>query len=297
MSANRASLLVIAAAALSLTQAAGGALAFDPNSREEAMQLFQRMNCGQNGTGTVYLYTKGRAYGHVDGVRDSLLFNVEVLNVRQCGPLPPTVKDGGFRLTSREVLLYRDAKTNEVLNTWLNPYTGQTVEVLHVDNDPVNGNYTTSLVMGGGVPLTIHTSDDVVIYTYEGNLFYENPLAGAYQKYVGGMYHAMEMANLYVRAKDLKALSAKANLPMHLSWSRMSNWLPWMEMGGRDGYFYVHTAGEKYASYDDVPKSIRAVVDEKYPKYRTAPPLDDTRPNETSWTFFKKTIDARAATK
>jgi hypothetical protein len=31
-----------------------------------------------------------------------------------------------------------DPKTNEIVDRWQNPWTGETVEVIHVANDPVN---------------------------------------------------------------------------------------------------------------------------------------------------------------
>ena len=45
----------------------------------------------------------------------------------------------GYRLISREGMLYLDFDSGEVLRTWVNPYTGETVDVIHVANDPVNG--------------------------------------------------------------------------------------------------------------------------------------------------------------
>ena len=35
------------------------------------------------------------------------------------------------------------------------------------------------------------------------------------------------------------------------------------------------------------------ILRERYPLYQTPPPLDDKRPNETSWTVFKKYIDEK----
>jgi hypothetical protein len=258
------------------------------------MQLFQRMNCGKEGTGETYLYTKGRAYGHVEGIPDKLLFDVDVINVRRCGPLPESINDHGFRMTSREVMFYRDPKTGEALKKWTNPYTGQEVEVFHAANDPVNGNYTAKALLGGALPFSMHRSNAVTIMSYEANQFYENPLGGAYQKYVGGMYRATELINMYASAQDIAKLPKSADLPMHFSWARMSAWLPWMEMGGRLGYFYVHTAGQKYDAYEEMPSALRAEIDASYSEFRSAPSLDDQRPNVTSWTFFKGVVDSRA---
>ena len=45
----------------------------------------------------------------------------------------------GYRLISREGMLYLDFDAGEVLRIWDNPYTGETVDVIHVASDPVNG--------------------------------------------------------------------------------------------------------------------------------------------------------------
>ena len=47
---------------------------------------------------------------------------------------------------------------------------------------------------------------------------------------------------------------------------------------------------------DDLRPALRAHIETHYPIYTGAP---DTfaSPNNTSWTFFKKVLDARAATK
>ena len=79
-----------------------------------------------------------------------------------------------------------------------------------------------------------------------------------------------------------------------ISWVRIAQWLPWMEMGGRDGITYFNAQGTKLKSWDDLPDLLKSEIDANYPEYRHAPPGDDQRPNETSWTFFKKELDRRA---
>jgi hypothetical protein len=61
-------------------------------------------------------------------------------------------------------------------------------------------------------------------------LFYENPLGGAYQEYVGGTYHAMEMFNDYYRAADFTDPKRMRIGESRISWQRISGWLPWMKM-------------------------------------------------------------------
>jgi hypothetical protein len=46
--------------------------------------------------------------------------------------------DGGWRLLTRELAVYKDPKTHEILEHWKNPLTDELCEVVHVLNDPVN---------------------------------------------------------------------------------------------------------------------------------------------------------------
>jgi len=73
-----------------------------------------------------------------------------------------------------------------------------------------------------------------------------------------------------------------------VAWTRLSDWLPWMKMRGRSGLVYFNGAGIKLASYADLPAGMRAAIEARNPIYKEPPPADDARPNETSWSYFKK---------
>jgi len=120
-------------------------------------------------------------------------------------------------------------------------------------------------------------------------LFYKNPLGGNFQDYVGGIYHATEMFNTTGSVSDLTD-DDKDTAKVGIGWERISYWLPWMKMSGRDGIVYFHTFGKKLDSYDELPDSIKKEIETNYPKYNKPPPTDDDRRNETSWTYFKKVL-------
>ena len=61
------------------------------------------------------------------------------MNIRQCVAIEDPVRGVGYRMVSREIMLYLDPETNEVLRSFANPWTGADNEVIHVANDPVNG--------------------------------------------------------------------------------------------------------------------------------------------------------------
>lgn len=273
----------------SVTASAGK---LDLNTAEGVVKANRKIQCSLKDGKQVTYYWHGTAYGRVMGMADKILFNVEGMNTRQCATIMDKEKGYGFRLVSRELLLYRDPKTGEYLKTWDNPYTGQKVNVLHVANDPVNGRPQFGVDRDGKPTKFMgNILDGQVWVTTTVPLFYSNPLAGDYQKNIGGFYHATEMFNFFAKEKDLLD-GSKDQADVTVAWQRMSDWLPWMEMSGREGLFYVSTAGRMLRKFDDIPQAMRDEIAKNYPIYTAPPPLDDARPNETSWTYFKKMVPA-----
>ena len=267
--------------------------AFELTPGKGALEASRKILCSTIDDKPIVYWWYGRMYSRVQGESDKLLFRVEGMNIRACKSVKDSKRGNGFKMVSRELLFYQDPQTGEILKEWTNPWTDETVSVLHVANDPVNwGSFFE--IDRNGKPyennLSIHGDDWWDTTTIP--LFYKNPLAGDFQDYVGGIYHATEMfnttgsiSNLTDESKD----TAKANI----GWERLSYWLPWMKMSGRNGIVYFHTFGKKLDSYEDLPDPIKKEIKEKYPIYNSAPPTDDDRKNETSWTYFKKVLSKK----
>lgn len=268
---------------------------FDPTRPEDALKLHQKMNCSLNEGETVVYWWQGGAYSRTAGERDRHLFNVQGMNIRQCSNHEDPERGPGFRSVSREVLLYLDPETNEVLGSWTNPWTGEEVEVFHVANDPVNMRGPRYAYGPDGTPTRFDGTfmKGRVWTTGEAPLYYENPLAGDYQRYVGGWYHATEMLNLYVYEDELLDPSVAKIEDMTLSWVRISQWLPWMKMGDRPGMMIFTTVGKRVAGIDDLTEPLRSEIRNTYTDYLQPPPLDDARPNVTSWSHFREIMEAR----
>ena len=267
----------------------------DLQTPEGVVTLNRRIHCStEDGAEKTYLW-QGRAYARRQGEPDKLLFGLLGMNVRPCVTVTNDQGQSGYRMVSREIMLYLDPKTGEILRQWDNPYTGDTVEVIHVANDPVNSRAANFGYGRDGkvARMPIEQVGDYWQMNIEVPLFYHNVLAGNYQKYVGGTYHATELFNFYGPHKDLLDDSLTSINP-GVSWVRIAQWLPWMEMNGRDGLMYFNAQGSKLQQWDDLPDLLREEIAARYPDYRHAPPGDDQRPNETSWTVFKKALDARA---
>lgn len=260
-----------------------------------ALKLSRKSICSLNDGEHVLYWWQGALYSRVPGEKDTKLFGLQGINMRQCGTVSDPVRGEGYRSVSREIMIHLDPETNEIVDSWTNPWTGEEVEVLHVANDPVNMRQPAFPMDEDGIPTATFRGTFIngkVITGGEAPLFYTNPLAGDYQEYVGGTYHAMEMTNFYMSEEDLLDLDTPTIKEQTLSWSRTSKWLPWMKMGDRPGMLLATTVGRRMGSVEELPEPIRSVLKERYPLYMTPPPVDDPRPNDTTWTVFKRYIDA-----
>ena len=265
----------------------------DPSKPEDALEISKRTQCGEKDGQPAVYYWSGNVYSRVEGERDRLLFRGEGMNIRQCVAVTDPQRGKGYRQVSREIMLYLDPTTGEVLRQWKNPWTGETVDVMHIANDPVNGR--PSFPIGtDGKPYTINVKrmGPWVQMPLEVPLFYHNVLAGDYQAYVGNDYHAMEIFDFAARADDLLDTSKPTAYPS-VSWVRISNWMPWMKMRSRQGIMIFNAMGTKLKSFDELPPVLRQEIAANYPAYTVPPPGADARPNETTWTVFKKQLDAK----
>jgi len=274
--------LILAAFLLGISGANAQSNPLDPSKTSDALQITRKIACSTVDGEAVTYWWFGKAYSRRQGERDIHLFDVEGMNTRACAATP----DGGFKLVSRELLLYKDKDTGKLLSTWDNPWTGETVDVLHVANDPVNATYSTTSRDGSDYKWSGFLSGDVWWQTATVPLFYPNVLASEYQDEVGPRYHATEMFNFFGPKQSLIDPNTTKAEGVEVGWARMSDWLPWMKMGGREGIIYMHTAGKKLDAWDDLPKAFKKEIDKNYPEYRTPPPLDDDRKNVTSWSYY-----------
>jgi hypothetical protein len=275
-----------------LVVAPASAQRLDLDKPEDAVKAMRKLMASlEDGKPSIYWW-QGNVYSRVPGERDRLLFTYHGMNVRASKTITNEESGYGYRHVSRELLIYMDPETKEAVRTWKNPWTGKEVEVIHVANDPVNSRPTHARGPRGPARFDATWIDGWGSISFEVPLFYANPLAGEYQEYVGGQYQAIEMFNFFFEEEDLLGPSDTAE-NVSVSWARVSKWLPWMEMGDRVGQIIINGAGRRLAEWEQLPEVLRKEIEMNYPEYKSPPPLDDDRPNETSWTVFKKHIDAK----
>ena len=285
-------LLACTALALSSGALAQGKM-LNPDDPNDGMEIMRKLQCGEGDAKPALYRWSGHVYSRVPGERDKHLFDIEGMNVRQCVALNDAKRGKGYRMVSREIMLYLDPTTHQIVRDWKNPWTGETVPLFHVANDPVNGRPSYAFAEDG-TPTKLGATriGDWLLLPVEVPLFYKNPLAGEYQDYVGNQYHAMEIFDFAMPIKEALDPRTKS-IHGSVSWVRLSKWLPWMKMGDRAGTMVHNAVGTKVHGYEELPQVLRDEIATNYPAWSAPPPLDDARPNATSWTEIRKKIDAQ----
>jgi hypothetical protein len=284
-------------AGLAFAGAASAQEKYDLTNPDDIFKATMKRSCTSvEGTPVIHWW-EGKTYSRRPGEKDRHLFNVQGMNIRACKFFNDPKRGVGYRSVSREVMFHMDPQTGEILKTWKNPWTGETVDVIQVNNDPVNMREPTYARDAEGKP----TMTEFRMFAHDGfylsgggaaRLFYKNPMAGEYQEYVGGDYHAMEFGT--DASNMAQVLDPKADVEDSvLSWGRVSKWLPWMKMGDRDGVVIYHTAGIRVKTFDELPEPLKGEILANYPIYQQPPPLNDPRPNETTWTVVKDVVDGK----
>lgn len=263
--------------------AAGKARHVDLADPAQRLEAYIRANGDTSGK-PVVSYGTGTVYGYAPGEKPRPLFGLEVVGVSRYQKI-----DGGYLRLHREIGYYTDLASGEVIKRWYNPWLQREVEVIPIQNDPVNRRFT---VQESGYRFDV-SGEDIVFYR-EVPLRYPNPLDRATYPLnsSGDFYEAMEMFTTFVRRQQLDD-PRLTSVPSTGTWTRFGPWLPWMEMGAHQGYLVYHSRAFKPANgLEGLPPRLREYIARDNPKFLEAPERY-TEPDETSWTFFKRTLDAR----
>ena len=227
--------------------------------------------------------------GKVLGVRDGEpvreLFGMEGFSVCRLQRL----EDGSWRKLLREVGFYRDLKTGKLMDTWENVYTGETVKVVPIANDPFNftisDHFPPPPSYGGlndgapppKIPFILPWSEkgDTVLLTTDIHLFYPSALKPEKwpRESPGPMSRVSEMFRYVIRRSDL-ADESRSSIPYFGVWNRVTPWLPWMLMDQAPGHIlYVCDMGG-FDSLDSIPRDVLERAEKMDPKWLVAPRED-----------------------
>lgn len=249
------------------------------NNNNDTVEDFIKVRCSLTGESQIYSFN-GSVFHYLPQQQPELLFKILGFNIARC-----IKKDNDWVLLTRELMYYLDPITGEKLSEWKNPYTNETVNVVHVSNDPVN-NYM------GAVPIE-RISSQLGLYIIDVPLFYPNPLHDdkKFKDFTGKdkYYEAGEFFKFYFNLEELKQSENKLS-NVSIAWNRDSPYLPWMKMKDINGRLVISAYGAKADNFEAFPLWLKMELKLRLNKYLHAP-KEYVEPNETSFTYFKKYFD------
>jgi Protein of unknown function (DUF1838) len=278
---RRAALALAGGATLGFTQGATAATqpALSLDSDSVKLDAFLRATGDVSGAQSV-TWAKGSVFAWMPHLGGTHVFDFNLFGVQR---LKKT--DIGWLRLGKEAGVYTDKASGQPLEYWQNPFTERKVEVVHLKNDPSSGEFRAP-------PMTSLLADQVC---FTRDILQTKPSVMPVDEYPlysqSNSYKFAELYTYFASAADL-ADTARPSVPMIGANTRMGNWFPWMEMGQRRGWLLSQVRSKKLNSVKELPREILSYWEKRDPTIFEAP-TEVTGPNESSWSFFKKRIDAQ----
>ena len=268
---------LLATAAIALSS---NAQALDLASQQGSTEALVKMRCSLDPAEHVLLWWEGTLFAQEPEKKAYPLMGFEGYNICRSEKLA----DGTWRLVTRELTFYRDLATGKIIEQWDNPINGQTVDVVHVANDPVN---TVLNSPQHPVAMPWVEAGDTLMLTLNIPLAYPNPLQPAEFPLAssGPTYMGSEHFMFFTPRAAMED-SSLSQVPVTYGWTRIGPWLPWMQLGTTPGSLLYIAQGNKRASVAELPDDIQQLIKTRYPEYATAPDKW-VQPNVTSWSHYR----------
>ena len=181
-------------------------------------------------------------------------------------------EEGGYRVDTLEVVFYTDLTSGERLDTWFNPYTSREVEVILPAPVAVTSFHSevgpSERTAPGGIRIaeSVHPPRAIGGETW---VQVEKRVTVTPDQANAPVFSSTEFIDYRGRTDELESEAHRVAATLHLE--IVSDWLPWMEMGGRAGGLYTRARGTKLYSLKDLPAESLALLKRHYPEVAEDP--------------------------
>lgn len=272
----------------------------DLTTPQDQAIAFARLMANTDMTSTKFGWGTGIVQGVVPGEQIRDLVGFELLSTAKFIPYQgPELPEGmvGYSKVLREIGLYTDLETGEVLEEWVNPYFNEKQKVVPIANDPFNHHITPFAPKGpeyGGLrPLTKEDAPLAMNFTRKGdtlhlfnhiNLFYPSALQPEmWPRESGNEFNQVTETFLFqIPWADMQNPDL-GSVTYHGTWGRTTPWLPWMLMGKTAGHAQYNIFMGAVDDINQVNPKVLEYVEAKYPKYLVAPETWE----EPSWSSLE----------
>ncbi len=220
--------------------------------------------------GLLWWWLQGPKYGQV-GTTLTPLFTMKVGTLQRVTPR----EDGGFDLTSLEMVFLADSDSGKRLTQWRNPYTGEMLPVRFSPLGPSTVRYRAdnSRVLPtelGGARLEARAQTSAPLIVGDDVFVRDESTA---RVFTPGRTVPFEVNDIATYHGSLRNLS-DPNVTMGaatVSFAEVTGWQRWMNMGERPGNLTSRSSGAKVASIEAMPADWRAMLAEVAPQIAANP--------------------------
>jgi hypothetical protein len=248
----------------------------DPRRAADLALLYRKL-VYRSDDGILWWWLQGPKYGQVDATLTPL-FTLNVGTVQRVKQR----NDGGFDLTSLEMVFLTDVETGAPLSAWTNPYTGETLPVKMNPVGPTTIAYaadnsrTLPTELGGSRLEATSIRHQPVIVGDEVFLRADDQA----RVFSPGRTSPFVVNDLTTYHGSLRELSdpAVTMASAKAFFAEVTGWQRWMKMGDRPGGLTSRSSGAKVKSYDEMPAPWRALLESQAPDIAADPVAALDRP-------------------
>ncbi len=254
------------AAALSIEARAANSGGLFPaaDDKEGWLKAWLRIQASLSEQDSPWWYT-GRIYAQVGDQRPNHILNLEGTEIYW----PRAMENGEYSISSRTLTFFKDPGTDEMLEEFVNPYTGEALPVAaNILGGPDGARYTED-----GMIFAAHIDPAGELRRWN----WDWKAAGPHVWLMASraMAHApqpwLEAMTMFCRREDF-ADPGIDSLRSNFSSTYFSPWLPWMGMKGQPGHLIWHSSGCKLSSMDEASEAYRERAERLFPGQLTANP-------------------------
>ena len=259
-------ILADAAAAAAVTGDAVARLGLDdPSARSRLLAKLR----GSVAEQTVYTFCRLHLFLWLNEGNLKPMLSMQNLNATHWRPL----STGNFEGTMYEVGVYTEFDTDNVIESWANPVTGDKREVWDFRSGPqklemgANGLITHAAAMLKPKEMRIDVLGETLLSANYSALAFPNPLAAdKWPKEAGAPTFYWDSHYLFAASvKDL--LNPRLNsAPATVQFQNLVSFHPWLGMGQHAGRTYGRGLGAKLRSLDELPRGARAALQKRTPE-------------------------------
>ncbi len=224
---------------------------------------------GSSGEETIYSFFRLHLYGYTHSGNLIPFATMSNLNVGKWRPLP----NGNQAATVFEAGVYTKFDSDEVLEVWENPITGEKREPWRFIGGPLSveigpdGVVTGEMATLKPVPLQVQVFGDTVMVPSASAFSFPNPMSPEkFPKESAG--DTFWWDSHYVFFGSLKDVTNRnlTSIPSHIQFQNLVSWHPWWGLGGYPGRTWGRAYGAKINSLDEIPTAYRKSLEDQTPE-------------------------------